>query len=282
LRHILAGNASLEKEGKVPGSVANRLRDIRDYLDPYSLRAIRSTFMNIGYLRLAALLSLLLSCRLSASIVPANDPTIIGNGNPATDANNLTRDTSTGLDWLDTTLSANLSYNQVSSQFGPGGLFEGFRYATLAEIAVFWSNAGISPVPNFFVQEDPDIPLLQSIWTGGQIVANPTNNISQAWYDDSPERPGELSAGLAILAEVFPGDQNTVEGFDFANFNDPFRNRNRVDFFTGSALIRPSATSDLIPEPYSAAVWCGLLIGGVAFVHFRRQRTRLTSSKLPN
>jgi hypothetical protein len=174
----------------------------------------------------------------------------------------------TGLEWLDLTLSAAMSYNQVSAEFGVGGLFEGFRYATKAEITTFWSNAGITPIPNFFVAEDPAIPPLQAIWAGGQIVANTTNNISQSWYDDSPERPGELSAGLAILAEVFPGDRNSAIGFDFANFDDPFRSRNTVDFFTGSTLIRPAAPEQLgsVPELDSAAIWLVLFVTGMGVV----------------
>jgi hypothetical protein len=39
-------------------------------------------------------------------------------------------DTATGLDWLDVTASVNMSFDQVSAQFGVGGTFEGWRYAS--------------------------------------------------------------------------------------------------------------------------------------------------------
>ena len=104
-----------------------------------------------------------------------HDGSITGNGNAVTDGNNLTIDTITGFEWLDTTLSSNMSYNQIAAEFGSGGLFEGFQFATRADIATFWLNAGISPVPNFFIAEDSDIPILQAAWNGGRIVANPTN-----------------------------------------------------------------------------------------------------------
>ena len=46
------------------------------------------------------------------------------------DHGHYTTDTNTGLDWLDVTISVNQSYNYVSSQFGSGGEYEGWRYAT--------------------------------------------------------------------------------------------------------------------------------------------------------
>lgn len=46
----------------------------------------------------------------------------------------ITRDTGTGLDWLDLTVSDHLSSQQVEAGFAPGGRFEGFRYATYREL----------------------------------------------------------------------------------------------------------------------------------------------------
>jgi MYXO-CTERM domain-containing protein len=60
------------------------------------------------------------------------------------DAGTYTTDTATGLDWLDLTASSNLSYNYVSSQFGSGGLFEGWRYATSAETEALLQNLGFT------------------------------------------------------------------------------------------------------------------------------------------
>ncbi len=49
------------------------------------------------------------------------------------DHGHYTTDTNNGLDWLDVTISVNQSYNYVSSQFGSGGEYEGWRYATGVE-----------------------------------------------------------------------------------------------------------------------------------------------------
>jgi hypothetical protein len=59
----------------------------------------------------------------------------------------LTVDTETSLAWLDLTLSVNMSLNEVSAELGPGGDFEGFRYATQAEVAQLFQHAGF-PAPN--------------------------------------------------------------------------------------------------------------------------------------
>lgn len=63
------------------------------------------------------------------------------------DLGTITRDTSSGLEWLDVTESMNLSYNQVVSELGTGGLFAGWRYATSDEIIDLMTEFGISSFP---------------------------------------------------------------------------------------------------------------------------------------
>jgi hypothetical protein len=53
-----------------------------------------------------------------------------------------TTDTFSGLDWLDITESTGRSYNDVTAQFGLGGDYEGWRYATVVQVNQFWENAG--------------------------------------------------------------------------------------------------------------------------------------------
>ncbi len=68
-------------------------------------------------------------------LVSADDP-VFGVGS-------ITLDTATGLEWLDLAFSVNRSFDDVSANFGPGGDFEGFRYATAAELITLYTNAGI-------------------------------------------------------------------------------------------------------------------------------------------
>lgn len=66
--------------------------------------------------------------------------------------NTITRDTPSGLDWLDLTQSTNRSYDDVTTQFGKGGDYVGFRHATVAEVIELWNHAGI---PNSFATPVP-------------------------------------------------------------------------------------------------------------------------------
>lgn len=56
----------------------------------------------------------------------------------------MVRDTDTNLKWLKLTQTAGMTYEQVYGQLGPGGTFEGLRYATNAEcVALFGEYFGI-------------------------------------------------------------------------------------------------------------------------------------------
>ena len=53
-----------------------------------------------------------------------------------------TTDTDTGLDWLDHSLTAGMSLDQVNAQLSVGGLFEGWQVATLGQAQTYLANAG--------------------------------------------------------------------------------------------------------------------------------------------
>lgn len=63
-------------------------------------------------------------------------------------SNAITLDTETGLEWLDLPFSRNLSYNSVSTQFGSGGSFSGFRHANTTEVEALFTAAGIPNIGN--------------------------------------------------------------------------------------------------------------------------------------
>ncbi len=56
----------------------------------------------------------------------------------------LLLDTSTGLRWLDLSVTADRSYNDVKADLVAGGAYSGFRFATRAEVLHLWSEAGIT------------------------------------------------------------------------------------------------------------------------------------------
>ncbi len=61
----------------------------------------------------------------------------------------ITRDTDTGLDWLDLTSTLNISYDDMQTKISSGGEFEDFRYATTADIDRLQQSAGL-PAELFF------------------------------------------------------------------------------------------------------------------------------------
>ena len=56
----------------------------------------------------------------------------------------LTTDTTSGLDWLDLTETKGLSYDYVYSQLSIDGIYEGWRYATVAETSYLFQQFGFS------------------------------------------------------------------------------------------------------------------------------------------
>lgn len=165
----------------------------------------------------------------------------------------LTRDTVSGLDWLDLTLSINRTFIDVSSQFGPSGDFDGFRYATNAEIADFWTAAGI-----------PDI--------GSMTAANiaPAQNLMDLIGSTSFQVGiGDGREALAIGANAFRSD------LDGVIFGGPTIKAVVADFQSGNAattvghwLVRENAAA-AVPEPSSLAL---LIIGGVSCLLVNRRR----------
>lgn len=86
---------------------------------------------------LGAVCACLITTSFSASAAVVN-----ANWKTAGD-NLLTHDEVTGLKWLDLTETTNISRDYVLTQLGTGGDFEGFHYATSAEVVILWSNFGI-------------------------------------------------------------------------------------------------------------------------------------------
>lgn len=116
---------------------------------------------------------------------------LIQGTDPRFGPNSLTIDTSTELGWLNLTESAGLSYNQVLSDTAPGGIFSGYRFATVDEVLGLYSSAGI-PGPGYYSLGNPSIQSLISLvgptgtaqgWpqvlgiTGSSVL--PTQNSSQ-------------------------------------------------------------------------------------------------------
>lgn len=90
--------------------------------------------------RLALLAAVLLATQVTLGASPASavlfavDRVVAGDGE-------ITRDTDTGLDWLDLTLTTNVSLDDIQADVG-GWISDGWMHATRAEACQLFANAG--------------------------------------------------------------------------------------------------------------------------------------------
>src|ERR1022692_2554127 len=109
---------------------------------------------------LTSLALLLVAAPLKASLFLTDD----ANFGP----NSITVDTSTGLGWLNVTKTSGLSYQQVLSQTQAGGMFGGFRFATVQEVLQLYSSAGLTPsaygdIAHYYSDSSPAIQTFFSL-----------------------------------------------------------------------------------------------------------------------
>jgi hypothetical protein len=162
----------------------------------------------------------------------------------------VTKDTDTGLEWLDLTISTNRSWDDLvgldgSSEFIFGGDFEGWRYATLAEVQTLLANHGFPYInPNFNEitnQRTENVPFYISfVDLFGETcpigVVNCTLNLTQTrgWIDGPTN---------SSVAELVYDHQNNDAGINF------FNTSGGSYVSTGSFLARVAAV------PIPPALW---------------------------
>ena len=200
--------------------------------------------LTIGVLLLTALAPI----KASAILISVDDLGGFG-------ADSLTRDTNQGLDFLDLTFSLGRTFNDVSVEFGVGGDFEGFRYATVDEVITLANNFGVNPpfTPGDFGDPGIDIGELVDL-LGATDPGGPFNRSSTGITSSS------IMAGSRRLVEF-------IDEFDNVSFTDRISSEpnfsTRVDFTfeeTGSFLVRQAETSS-VPVPSTLVlILAGLVI----------------------
>ena len=212
--------------------------------------------MGIKSFSLAAT-ALVLSTNVNASII-STDWQTVGD-------NLITHDTVSGLDWLDLTETNNLSYNAVVSELGAGGVYEGFRVATSAEVVALWSNFGIdlsAGAPRFVGgYHDPSI----------QTAASVLGNIVYEYNTIFPH---------GVLGYVLATEQLTYQIGAFQDPSDTYYNtvspNNNSTNLTQSFEFAGTYLVSAVPVP--AAVWL-FGYGLIGLVGLARRNSYLTSGR---
>ena len=157
--------------------------------------------------------------------------------------NLITRDSSSGLDWLNLTESTNLSYNYVSSQFDIGGQFEGWRYAKVTEVVALWLEFNIdlsASAPTTSLIIDPNVGIA-STFLGNTFEGNSDVYGVEGFTDAE----GSQFASTILGALV---DESSVK----TEYLTTIRTHGTLDMtrtFIGSYLVQVS------PVPIPSAVW---------------------------
>jgi hypothetical protein len=203
-----------------------------------------------------------------------------------------TTDTESGLDWLDVTLSIDRSYDDVSTQFGSAGDFEGWRYASGLEFEQLWNNiSGVdesSPYGAEFydIDEttfsiDPYVAMLGDTHDAYIVgLGGPITSSDHEWGGVDGDGKG-FHRSLGILADSFYGhDGVTIYYYHASAWDVDEYSLGKPDATVvhGGAAIGGYSWEDVgswlvrgtisVPEPSIIALFCLGLVG----IGFARRR----------
>jgi hypothetical protein len=180
-------------------------------------------------------------------------------GDSAFGANTLTIDTSSGLAWLNVTLTAGMSYNQVLAATLPGGEFQGFRYATAPEVLALYNDAGI-PGRGIYPVSTPAAQSIRSLVSLVGVTFTQYGNPGAIGITGTVDSAGvELSSALYCTMEngttgyLVTGVPSDATGYG-VTYGTPT---------VGSWLVYS------VPEPASC---CIVALSGLSLLLFRRRK----------
>lgn len=194
------------------------------------------TFLDVTHRRLLALLLGVGALALAGS-AGTSEAALVDQGTFMTD-------TASGLDWLQLDQTVGLSYNDVVSQMGVGGQFQGWAYADVFDIQQLWINAGGSlPMSGWSGANNGVVSQLLNVW-GRTRPFDEARVIHETFF----------GSNLAVaIASDDPGQANSLTQ-DFMSLNETTISPSGTSPIIASALIRAT-----IPEPSCALLALSLV-----------------------
>ncbi len=170
-------------------------------------------------------------------------------------------DVTNNMKWLDLTQTVNMTTDFVSAQFGIGGAFQGWRYATIAETDAMLSSAGVTHLDQWNADNVPAVEHLFQIW--GELGIQSIRGTRSSYFAVEPPSTYYRAGALSI------GNASWQPGMGWAGASDVVDvNHNRADSISGSALVRT------IPEPSTFAIFATGL-ASLPFMAWRRLQRRV-------
>lgn len=189
-----------------------------------------------------------------AAIVTLHDPTIVGNGSSPDDGMNLTFDTSTNFEWLDITLSLGVTTNDMLTELGSGGMFEGFNHASNGQVIQLFQNLGLA-TSNF--------PAFSSLSDGGVLADAAIDILGESGVTSSGIR---FSQGTTT--DMFTVTSQRVAVIRNDGVTSTTAGNGGVGVGTSGAQIGHFLFRRVVPEPNTLGL---LLIGTLGVVAKRRR-----------
>ena len=159
----------------------------------------------------------------------------------------ITRDSDSGLEWLDLTETTGMSYNQVIAELGAGGSLYGWEYATGTQFETMLANytgytntsSGLSIFPNETNSIDDLIQLLSNTNSGNTDNSPSKLNYSEGLIADTYALANnEIAQRRALLYDY---DESSLSD-DFARTYAGILAADLASTNIGSFLVRSTTT----------------------------------------
>ncbi len=197
-----------------------------------------------------AVLVLASMSKVNADVVSGDHPTF------GTDS--LTINTTDGMAFLDLSFTAGMSHDEVSSELGAGGNFEGFRYASESEVVDLVIEHGFDhSVSGGNLLGTPGADQLS-----GLVDLLGQTGLSSDGFTRSSAGITSTSLNAVQQRVVFIFDQIASDSGDEVGLSTAMRRQDSLDR-VGSFLV-------VVPEPNGILIVCASLLGTAA----RRRRPR--------